>query len=73
LDAAFHLLGKFLKFNELGIDEMRGLLLEKEPRLSFWSATAPVDLDAFKRFNEFLLVGLVELDGVAASNALKHS
>jgi hypothetical protein len=73
LDAAFHLLGKFLKFNELGIDEVRGLLLEKEPRLSFWSATAPVDLDAFKRFNEFLLVGLVELDGVAASNALKHS
>ena len=51
---------------------MRGLLLEKEPRLALWPATASVDLDALQRFDEFLFVGLIQLHGVATRNALKH-
>ena len=72
LNAAFHLLREFLEFNKLGIDKMRGLLLEKEPRLALWPATASVDLDALQRFDEFLFVGLIQLHGVATRNALKH-
>ena len=44
LNAAFHLLGKFLKFNELRVDEMGGLLLEQKPGLAFVSAAAAIDL-----------------------------
>ena len=72
LDAALHLFGKFLKFNELRVDEMGGLLLKQEPGLPLGSAAAAVDLGALKGFDQFLLVGLIDLHAVAAGHAFEH-
>ena len=73
LNAALHLLGKFLEFNELRVDEMGGLLLEQKPGLAFVSAAAAIDLRAFQRLDEFLFVWLVDLHGVTACHAFEHS
>ena len=72
LDAAFHLLGQFLQFNELRVDEVRGVLLQYETGLALVSSAPSVNLNAFKRFNQFLFVGLIDVHGVSACQTFEH-
>ena len=51
---------------------MRFLLHQEEPGLSLRPAAASVDLGAFNRLDEFLLVGLVDLHLMVACSALEH-
>ena len=72
MNAAFHLLGQFLQFDELRVDEVRGVLLQYETGLALVSSAASVNLDAFKRFNQFLFVGLIDVHGVSACQTFEH-
>ena len=69
--AAFHLLRKFLEFNKLRVDEDGILLLQLEPCLPLCPATATIDLLAFNRLNQFLLIWLIDDHGVATGNAFE--
>ena len=63
---------RLLQFDELRVDEVRGVLLQEETCLSLGPTATAVDLRTLERFDEFLFVGLVQFHGVAAGHALKH-